>query len=327
MVLNGCAAIFASLGPKGGGGSRSSSGGSREAKVAADAVKIKNEFLTVQAPDSAAAHQNWMKKYERARGACHTWVWKDNKAKQKACAKEVNSHYLKLAPAAVQMLIDKGKGLQAHWAVRKLGDHSRHNYWYQASQAPGELAAKAAAARAAEAQQLFESSQRYVAPNSAGCVVSAKPLPKGNARIAEPLYHVKIGQVLHARCYMHTTLSSMMAGKDQPTFKIEINTTDQNLQNCRGYTCVKDPEMSFYYDLPVDIRKYANGDYFDFQINTAASPKGTRTTKDDFGTIQVTGGLYFVIKYEKRWNKKTQSQEVVPIWEAAKGTTSLSYSN
>ncbi len=50
-------------------------------------------------------------------------------------------------------------------------------------------------------------------------------------------------------------------------------------------------------------------------------------TKDDFGTIEVTGSLYFVIKREKRWNKKTQAEEIVPIYEQIKGYTSLSYSN
>ena len=329
VMMSGCGTILGSLGPKGGGGSSSSSGGSREEKVRAQAVAAKDKFLTTQAPDSAASHMNWIKQYEKSRNFCHTWAWKDHGMKDKveACAKDVNKHYLALAPAAVQMLLDKGKGLQAHWAVRKLGDHSRHRFWNLPSQAPAELAQKAAAARAAETQQIFESSQRYAAPNTAGCVASKNPLPKGNARIAEPVFHVKIGPVLHVRCYMQTRISSMMAGKDSPTLKAEVNTTDQNLSNCKGYSCTKDPDMSYWYDLPVDITKYKNGEYFDFQFNTATSPKGKSVTKDDFGTIEVTGGLFWVVKYEKRWNDKTKAQEVVPIWEQIKGVTSLSYQN
>ncbi len=104
----------------GSSGSRSGSGGSREDKVRADAIAAKNKFLALQAPDSAASHRNWIKEYEKARGYCHTWAWKNHGMKDKieACAKEVNSHYLKLASPAVEMLIAKDKGLQAQLLQR-----------------------------------------------------------------------------------------------------------------------------------------------------------------------------------------------------------------
>ncbi len=238
----------------GSSGSRSGSGGSREDKVRADAIAAKNKFLALQAPDSAASHRNWIKEYEKARGYCHTWAWKNHGMKDKieACAKEVNSHYLKLASPAVEMLIAKDKGLQAHWAVRKIGDHSRHRFWNLDSQAPKELAEKAAAARVEWAQKMYASTKCYAEPNSAGCVASSKPLPKGNTKISNIVFHASIGQRLNVRCFMQTRISSLMMGKDSPALRGEINTTDQNLANCKGYTCNKDPDVGYYYALEID---------------------------------------------------------------------------
>ena len=313
----------------GGGGGGGGGGDSREERVRAKAEREKQRFLTLQAPDSAAAHMNWIKQYEKSRGYCHTWAWKDHGMKDKieACAKAVNAHYLDLAPVAVQMLIDKGKALQAHWAVRKLGDHSRHRFWNLDSQAPEKLAQTAAKARAEWAQKLYEGSKKYVEPNNMGCVASASPLPKDNGRIAEPVYHVKIGQKLYVRCYFPSTVASVLSGKEGAVLKGEVNTTDQNLSNCKGYECEKDPDLSFHYDMAINHAKFASKDYIDYEINTGASPKGTKVTKDNFGTIELTGSVYWVIKYEKKYNDKTKAVEVVPIYEKAGGTTSISYHN
>ena len=220
----GCGTILRSLGPKGGGGGGGGGGDSREERVRAKAEREKQRFLTLQAPDSAAAHMNWIKQYEKSRGYCHTWAWKDHGMKDKieACAKAVNAHYLDLAPVAVQMLIDKGKALQAHWAVRKLGDHSRHRFWNLDSQAPVKLAQTAAKARAEWAQKLYEGSKKYVEPNNMGCVASASPLPKDNGRIAEPVYHVKIGQKLYVRCYFPSTVASVLSGKEGAVRLVEL---------------------------------------------------------------------------------------------------------
>ncbi len=303
--VSGCANFMRAL-----GGSRATNEADRKAGNAARSDQAKSKFLMKQAPDSEASFQNWMRDYERARGS-----------------KEVDTHYLKIAPKNVEMFIAKGKGLQAHYAARKIGYHSRHQKWTLKSQAPVELAKKAAAARAAEAQKMYDSIKRYAEVNAIGCVASSKALPEGNKKITDLVFHTKIGQRLFVRCFMPTRIASMMSGKPQAALRGEINTTDQNLQNCGGYSCYKDPDMSYHYRLATDVAKFARKDYFDFVFNTARSPDGKSTTKDDFGAIQVTGSLYWVTKIQERFNKKTQAWEKVPVYDQVKGVTTLSYEN
>ena len=185
--VSGCANFMRAL-----GGSRATNEADRKAGNAARSDQAKSKFLMKQAPDSEASFQNWMRDYERARGS-----------------KEVDTHYLKIAPKNVEMFIAKGKGLQAHYAARKIGYHSRHQKWTLKSQAPVELAKKAAAARAAEAQKMYDSIKRYAEVNAIGCVASSKALPEGNKKITDLVFHTKIGQRLFVRCFMPTRIASM----------------------------------------------------------------------------------------------------------------------
>ena len=308
--VSGCGVIFKTLG---GPGTSNRSRSGRD--TSQQATEARSKFLSLPAPDSKASFLAWIKAYERARGLCV----------KNGCGKEVDGHYLAVAPKNVEMFIARGEGLLAHYAARRIGYHSRHRHWNLKSQAPVDLARKAAAARAAEAQKLFTSIQRYAEVNTIGCVASSKTLPAGNQKISDLVFHARIGQRLFVRCFMPTRISSMMSGKPRAALRGEVNTTDQNLQNCGGYTCTKDPDMSYAYKLEIDVARFGNKDYFDFVFNTSKSPRGKTVTKDDFGAIEVTGSLYWVSAIKERWNKKIQAVERVPIYDQAKGVTTLSY--
>jgi len=224
----------------------------------------------------------WMKRY----GMSET----ESQELYARCLKKLDDHSYNIWNKSIQKQIAAGNGLLAHWGARTLLKWQSSTRWKGPRSAPTGFLVKGAKLRDKRAQQDFASRKTYAKRHKAKCI-TVKGQLKSRSRRQHVRHHFSGNSEVRVRCYLAQPLNNLLRGRSMPKLY--------------GLVYIYKANKMRKYSIPIQLSKYLNKDYFDFDYSlrdwSQGSAVGYVVNK---GVISWKGG--YVSKYD-RFSRSTKT--------------------